>query len=102
VKYIYDKADSLPGGAEPAVINVSLGTYFGSHDGKDIQTILIDQLISQHAGRSLVCAAGNAGAAPIHLGYNVTSDTSFTWLQFPNTFPMNGHNYFELWGDSAN
>jgi subtilisin family serine protease len=97
VKYIYDKADSLPGGAEPAVINVSLGTYFGSHDAKDYSAILIDTLIAAHPGRSLVCAAGNAGAAPIHLGYDVNSDTSMTWLQ-SSSGPM----YIELWGDSAN
>ncbi len=97
VKYIYDKADALPGGAEPAVINVSLGTYFGSHDGKDLSAFLIDTLIAGHAGRSLVCAAGNAGAAPIHLGYPVTTDTAMTWLQY-SSGPM----YIELWGDSAN
>lgn len=93
VKYIFDKADSLH---EPAVINASLGTYFGSHDAKDFQAIIIDNEISEHAGRSLVCAAGNAGSAAIHLGYDVTSDTSFTWLRYPGS-PI----YIELWGDSA-
>ncbi len=93
VKYIYDKADLMN---EPAVLNLSLGTYFGSHDGKDIQAVSIDNQISAHPGRSLVCAAGNAGAAPIHLGYNVNSDTAMTWLQFSN-----GPIYLELWSDSA-
>ncbi|MCX6292370.1 MAG: S8 family serine peptidase [Bacteroidetes bacterium] len=99
VRYVFEKADSLN---EPASINVSLGTYFGSHDGRDIQTIMIDTLISGHAGRSLTCAAGNAGSAPIHIGYNVTSDTSFTWLIAPYSPSTNNQVYVELWGDSAN
>ncbi len=96
VKYIYDKANAL---GEPAVINASLGTYFGSHDAKDIQAIIIDNLITEQAGRSFVCAAGNAGATLIHLGYDVSTDTLFTWLRYPGG--PNNPIYIELWGDSA-
>lgn len=98
VKYIFDKADSLN---EPASINISLGTYFGSHDARDFQAVMIDTIITQQGvgrpGRSITCAAGNAGAAPIHLGYDVTSDTAMTWIQYSN-----GQMYIELWGDSVN
>lgn len=93
VKYIFDKADAL---GEPAVINVSLGTYFGSHDGRDIQAQAIANLISAGTGHVVCASAGNAGTAPIHLGYNVSSDTSFTWFQFTSQYI-----YFEMWGDSA-
>ncbi len=93
VKYIFDKADSL---GEPAVINISLGTYFGSHDGKDIQAQYIDNLITTGPGRVVVCAAGNAGVAPIHLGYDLSSDTNFTWLQFSSDYI-----YIQAWGDSG-
>lgn len=93
VKYIYDRADEL---GEPAVINASVGTYFGSHDAKDIQAQAIDYLISEKPGRALVAAAGNAGNAPIHLGYEVTTDTSMTWLQ-----SSNGPIYVQVWGDSG-
>lgn len=93
IKYIFDRADEL---GEPAVINLSLGTYFGSHDGKDIQAQAIDQLVIQKPGRSIVCSAGNIGGAPFHLGYDVAPDTSFTWFQL-------GSNsiYFQAWGDSG-
>ena len=91
VNYIFSKAAILN---EPAVINVSLGTYFGSHDGKDMQALLIDNLLDT-VGRSLVCAAGNLGTAPIHVGYEVTTDTSFTWMLALNQV------YIELWGDTA-
>ena len=93
VKYIFDRADEL---GEPAVINASVGTYFGSHDGKDIQAQAIDYLITEKPGRSLVAAAGNAGSAPIHLGYDVTADTAMTWFQ-----PTSGPVYIQAWGDSG-
>ena len=81
---------------EPAVINLSLGTYFGSHDGKDIQAQAIDNLITSSTGHVVVCAAGNAGAAPIHLGYNLNQDTNFTWMQLNST-----EIYLQAWCDSA-
>jgi len=99
VKYIFDKADSLH---EPAVINISLGTYFGSHDGKDAQSQLIGNLINQHTGRVVVAAAGNAGYAPIHLGYGVNTDTSLTWFQTSLSNNVPQQFYIEMWGDTGN
>lgn len=93
VKYVFDRADEL---GKPAVVNASLGTYFGSHDGKDIQAQAIDYLITEKNGRALVAAAGNAGSVPIHLKYQVTSDTSITWLQ-----NASGGIYVQIWGDSG-
>ena len=93
VRYIYFKADSL---GEPAVINVSLGTYLGSHDARDIQAQAIESIITEKNGRALVCAAGNLGHAPIHLGYNASSDTSMTWLQYSGSTMS-----IQLWGDTA-
>ncbi len=90
VAYIYEKADQL---GKPCVINISAGTYFGSHDGKDLSAQLIDNLITAQNGRSLVCAAGNIGGYPFHVQTNcVATDTSFTW---------NTGDYFELWADTA-
>ena len=94
IKYIFDRADQL---GEPAVINISLGTYFGSHDGKDIQAQSIDNLITASPGHVVVCSAGNAGTAPLHLGYNLSTDTNKTWLQFSS-----GTIDIEAWGDSGN
>lgn len=94
VKYIFDRASELN---QPVVINISLGTYFGSHDAKDIQAQAIENLITDSISRVVVCAAGNLGNAPIHLGYQVTPDTSFTWLQ-----QSSSSIYFQAWGDSGN
>lgn len=93
VKYIFDKAALL---GKPCVINISAGTYLGSHDGQDLQAQAIDNLLAQQNGRSIVCANGNAGTFPIHLGYQVTNDSSFTW--FYNT---SGSIYIEMWSDTA-
>ena len=93
VKYIFDKADQM---GEPAVINISLGTYFGSHDAKDIQAQSIDNLIDAAPGHVVVCSAGNAGTAPLHLGYELSTDTNFTWLQ-----QSSNSIYIQAWGDSA-
>ncbi len=95
--YIYKFADSL---GLPAVINLSQGSYFGSHDGNDPATVAVEQMLEAKGGRILVAAAGNGGAASsgkFHLGGTVTSDTTFTW--FKNN--ASNHVYFDLWADTA-
>ncbi len=95
VHYIFSKADQL---GKPCVINASLGDFFGSHDGKDLEAQLIDSYITAKQGRCMVAAAGNWGNLFMHLGYNVSSsDTSFTWYQ------NNSNNaiYIQMWGDTA-
>lgn len=98
VNYIYNKALALN---KPCVINISAGNYYGSHDGKDLQAQAISNLISQHNGRSLVCAAGNAGQIPFHLTHNHTfsGDTTFTWFNY-NPFYGNAI-YVEMWGNAS-
>lgn len=95
VDYIFDKAQLL---GKPCVINASLGDYYGSHDGYDLQSQMIYTLLNQQSGRAMVAAAGNAGNIPFHLGYNVTSDTSFTWIRHNPAYP---NTYLQLWGDTS-
>lgn len=100
VRYIVEQADSL---GKPVTINLSLGDYYGSHDGLDPAALMIDQLLMAQPGRVLVCAAGNSGALPpYHLHAVVTQDTSFTWFAYnPNSVLNLGAMYFELWADTA-
>lgn len=102
VDYIYDVADSL---GKPCVINASLGSYLGPHDGKDAAAQFIDSMILAKRGRSLVCAAGNSGTIPYHLGYDVTTDTSWTWFQVRNAGSGSQFQtdavFFEVWSDTA-
>ncbi len=95
VHYIFSKADAL---GKPCVINASLGDYYGSHDGQDLEAQLIDSYITAKKGRCLVAAAGNWGSLYLHLGYNASpTDTNFTWYATNN----NRYVYIQMWGDSS-
>jgi subtilisin family serine protease len=95
IAYIFEKADAM---GKPCVINTSFGSYAGSHDGKDITSQAIAELLNEKPGRVLVAAAGNAGNQKLHLNYDVTSTPKFTWfkkLSYTNAV------YYQLWADSA-
>lgn len=83
--YIFNKAAAL---GKPCVINSSVGYYSGQHDGRELSTQMIRNIINARPGRSLVQAAGNGGDSYIHLSYPVTSDTSFT--TFRHSTPEGG------------
>lgn len=96
--YIFRVADSL---GKPAVVNLSIGTIFGSHDAQDPAGIYIDELLEK-PGRLVVCAAGNSGnSGKFHVGHNISADTTFTWLE-PNPNNRFGTNnvFFDLWTDT--
>lgn len=98
--YIFRVADSLD---RPCVINASIGTYLGSHDGRDLAAQMIDTLLEEKNGRVVVCAAGNAGSQdPFHLGYSIGSDTSWTWFEDPPNSNLGVDTFFfEFWADTA-
>lgn len=96
--FIFAKADEL---GLPAVVNLSLGSYLGSHDGNDPAAAEIESLLDAKPGRIVVAAAGNSGAWPkYHVHDDVTLDTSFTWI-IPNPGSQLGANtcYMDLWTD---
>ena len=59
IEYIFKRADLL---GRPAVVNLSLGTLFGPHDGTEAAEQAIDSLSG--AGHLVVIAAGNDGSNP--------------------------------------
>jgi subtilisin family serine protease len=107
--YLVDKATAAN---EPFVINLSLGDYYGSHDGQDLQALAIDSMIANIPGRCLVAAAGNGGNDPFHLKYTVNTDTNFTFMRtsanqftyslFADTTNFKGVNYTLGVYDSTN
>jgi len=102
IEYIFDKADEM---GKPAVVNLSLGDYYGSHDGLDASALRIDQMLEEKSGRAVISAAGNSYAfEPYHLAYDIPeSDTAFTWFSYyENSVLGEPSVYFELWADSAN
>lgn len=95
IDYIFKKADAL---GKPCVINISYGTYWGSRDGKDLASQLVDNLLAERSGRVVVTAAGNGGNQKYHLGYEVTADTAFTWFEYS---PSDADVHIALWADTA-
>ena len=57
VAYIFARAEQL---GKPAVVNLSLGTQSGPHDGKQALSVVMDELSGP--GRIIVAAAGNDGS----------------------------------------
>lgn len=100
VEWIFTEADAL---GKPCVINISLGSYYGSHDGLDAAALMIDDLINEQPGRAVVCAAGNSGGLPAyHLRTEVDADTSFTWFKYRSGTQFGyGAATFELWADTV-
>lgn len=96
--FIFKKADSL---GLPAVVNLSLGSYLGSHDGNDPAAILMEQLLDEHAGRIIVCAAGNSGAwGKYHVHGEPDANTSFTWFRNNPSGALGANTiYFDVWAD---
>lgn len=76
VKFLFNRAELLK---KPMVVNVSLGTDFGPHDGSLLwEEALASYVGPDHPGRALVVAAGNNGSAveaPIHQSVYVTEGT---------------------------
>jgi len=98
--YIFKVADSL---GKPAVVNLSLGTYLGSHDGNDPASEYIEELLTSKNGRVVVCAAGNSGQwGKYHVRGEIDADTSFVWM-LSNPSSQLGANtiYMDLWTDSS-
>lgn len=91
--FIYGVANSL---SIPCVINASVGDYYGSHDGQDLQALMIDTLLDT-PGHLFVGAAGNAGGLPIHVSYPLSSDTNFTWFNAGS-----GAIFVQMWADTNN
>ncbi len=78
LQYIITKSQTLN---QPLVVNASVGDYYGSHDGTDLESQMISGMIANVPGRAMVAACGNGGGTPFHIGYNTTAiDTNYTWI----------------------
>lgn len=101
VDYIFQIADEYN---MPAVVNLSLGTYLGSHDGKDPASEMIEALIDAKPGRIVVGAMGNSGSQGYYHAQNPTinSDTSFVWFMNNPTSQIGANTvFFDLWSDQT-
>ncbi len=94
--YVFKKADET---GQPCVVNSSVGTYRGSHDTRGLETQMIENMLDEKPGRVLVQAAGNGATIRQHLGYEVTTDTVFSWFQV-NVGNL-GYVYYDLYADKV-
>ena len=95
--YIFDYAESV---GKPCVINLSLGSHAGPHDGTSTFDVIADQL--QGKGRIIVGSAGNQRTDKFHIAhtFNSAEDTPLkTFVSFkngPSTYYVGGD--VEVWG----
>ena len=95
IKYIFDYAESV---GKPCVINMSLGSYWGPHDGTSTFDRLADEL--QGPGRLLVGSCGNSGGTKYHASKTFEGnkpDTLATFFNFKYTNAPYGT--VEVWCD---
>lgn len=95
IKYIFDYAESV---GKPCVINMSLGSTWGPHDGTSTFDRLADEL--QGPGRLLVGSCGNSGGTKYHASKTFEGNKPDTLATFFN-FNYTGAPYgtVEVWCD---
>ncbi len=91
--YIFDYAASVD---KPAVINMSLGTHIGPHDGTSLLDQAFDSIVGQ--GKILVGAAGNEGSTPLHITHTFNSDTISTVVELIDSGTGFLETIVEAWG----
>ncbi len=96
--YVFEKAKVLE---MPAVVNLSLGTHLGAHDGSSLFEECLDELVEGTSGRAIVAAAGNENSESqyytgLHAGYTVSS-LSATNFEIKN-FNAGRVFYIDIWG----
>jgi hypothetical protein len=91
VAFLFDRADVMK---QPVVVNLSIGTDFGPHDG----TMAWEQTLAgyvgpAHPGRAIVAAAGNSGSivdAPVHQNVHVSTGSTMRVPILTNGAQMSG------------
>lgn len=97
IAYIYDYAESV---GKPCVVNMSIGSQIGPHDGTSSFDQLCDAL--QGEGKLLVGAIGNYGATKCHVAGAFTSADDApvqTLVSFLDDVDDGGE--IDVWGDEG-
>ena len=86
IQFIFERAAALK---LPAVVNLSIGTQLGPHDGTGALARAISALTgAAHPGRVVVVSAGNDGGKDIHaVGFPRQDGASRVTLQIPSYEP---------------
>jgi hypothetical protein len=103
LKWVFAIADSL---GMPCVVNLSIGTQVGPHDGTSATDRMIDSLSKAKKGHVIVGAAGNDGEQKPHVSFPLKAGETMgafisSWATNDPTLPVNVETYVDIWG-SAN
>lgn len=97
IQYIKDYAGSQQ---KPCVVNLSIGSNFGPHDGTSLFDQACDELKSD--GFILVGAAGNQGSRPLYLQHRFTALTQdtvmYSCIEFLNSDDK--EDWLDIWSDN--
>lgn len=96
VKYIFDYAQSV---GKPAVVNLSLGSHFGPHDGTSTMDRIMDEL--QGPGKIIVGAAGNEGGDKFHLSKTFTEEDSIVKTTIDFYSSTMRYSSVDIWGEEG-
>lgn len=96
VKYITDYAQSV---GKPCVINISLGTHLGPHDGTSVTDRYFDELAGP--GRIIVGACGNEGETKLHARkvFSASDNTLTTAIKFASS--QSRASRIDIWGSKG-
>lgn len=97
VKYIFNYADSV---GKPAVINMSLGTHSGPHNGMSVEDQSYESLAGP--GRIIVGAAGNEGDLKLHVSKTMATEGADSMAVIVK--PYNNYYYstgVDIWGEAG-
>jgi subtilisin family serine protease len=92
VEYVFQKADQLD---MPAVVNLSIATSGGPHDGSTLVEQGFESLLAEKPGRAIVVSAGNSRLQRSHTTGTVSSGrpVNLRWY----TDPGKAKNRMEVW-----
>lgn len=98
IKYVFDYAKSV---GKPAVVNISLGSHMGPHDGTSDTDASFASLVGP--GRIIVGAAGNEGLDKLHASKTFTSSNTQLKTMFAYDSSQDNSSYkqayVDIWGD---
>ncbi len=97
IKYVFDYAESV---GKPAVVNISLGSHMGPHDGTSETDRAFANLVGP--GRIIVGAAGNEGLEKLHVAKGLTASSKQLKTMFDYTSDQANSSYksayVDVWG----
>ncbi len=94
IKYVFDYADSV---GKPAVVNISLGSHLGPHDGTSDTDRAFASLVGP--GHIIVGAAGNEGLEKLHVAKALTASSQELKTMFDYTSDQSSSQYKSAYAD---